>query len=253
MWESSGEGQQGRVVRVLELDPDLGVDLDADALESATAELVAPLARVDWTRHRGRWEPAAESSFGVLVVAGMLMREVQLLGTYSAEILGVGDVLRPWDADSEFALPVPAEVHWTVLTQVEVAVLTTAFLHRAAKHPEVLSRLMGRALGRARTLALHDAVTNLKHVETRLLVHFWHMAERWGTMGPDGVSIEMPLTHEMLAKLVGATRPSVTTGLGRLAARGLLMRRPDGVWWLRHDSTHALEPLPIQEETGLPR
>ncbi|MBD0280669.1 MAG: Crp/Fnr family transcriptional regulator [Thermoleophilaceae bacterium] len=72
-----------------------------------------------------------------------------------------------------------------------------------------------------------DAVTNLNHVKTRLLVQFWHLAERRGRVGPEGVSIPVPLAQEMLAKPVGATRPSVTAGLGRLASRGLLVRESD--------------------------
>lgn len=76
-------------------------------------------------------------------------------------------------------------------------------------------------------------------------MQFWHLAERFGRVTAEGISLEMPLTHEMLAKLVGATRPTVTTGLGRLTARGLLTREPDGNWWLSHDSHKALERFPV--------
>ena len=94
-------------------------------------------------------------------------------------------------------------------------------------------------------------MTNLKHVETRLLMQFWHLAERWGRVGPNGIAIAVPLTHEMLAKLVGATRPSVTTALGRLAARGVLVREPDGLWRLAHDSAEMLDPVPVDVDTRL--
>ena len=57
----------------------------------------------------------------------------------------------------------------------------------------------------------------------------------------------------MIAKLVGATRPSVTTGLGRLAARGLLVREGAAVWHLSHESHEALEPMPVQADTRLAR
>jgi len=160
--------------------------------------------------------------------------------------------LRPWDVDLGFTLPEPAEVHWTVLATVSVAVLGEQFLARAARRPSVLGRLAGRSVSRAHALALHDALTNLKHVETRLLVQFWHLAERWGRVGPEGIPISMPLRHEMLAKLVGATRPSVTTALGRLATRGLLTRDAGGVWLLHPDARHAVEPLPVQPDTRLP-
>jgi CRP-like cAMP-binding protein len=76
---------------------------------------------------------------------------------------------------------------------------------------------------------------SLKHVEARLLVQFWQLAERWGRVDRDGIAVTLPLTHELLAKLVGAARPSVTTALGRLAEGGLLLRSGN-VWRLSSDS-----------------
>jgi CRP-like cAMP-binding protein len=52
---------------------------------------------------------------------------------------------------------------------------------------------------------------------------------------PDGVRLELPLTHAVLGKLVGAHRPSVTTALGSLVDRGLVVRAEDG-WVLREPS-----------------
>jgi CRP/FNR family transcriptional regulator, cyclic AMP receptor protein len=241
-------------VRLLEVDPDLGADLDPENLRVATDELIAPVAPIDWQRTQGRWGPAQpEGHLGLLVLEGLLLREVLLLGSSSAEVLGEGDLLRPWDVDGEYTLPVAAEVSWSVLVPCTVAILNAAFLRQAARWPEVLARLTGRTVGRAKALALHDTVTNLKHVETRLLVQFSHLAERWGRVGPTGISIQVPLTHEMIAKLVGATRPSVTTALGRLAARGLLVRERTDLWHLSHEAQEALEPMPVQADTRLVR
>jgi CRP/FNR family cyclic AMP-dependent transcriptional regulator len=241
------------MAHVLELDPDLGADLEASEVAAATAELVAPVASLGWTTREGRWGPSEpQGHLGLLVIDGVLLREVELLGTFSAEVLGEGDLLRPWDVDGEFTAPFPTAAHWTVLSPMEVAILTPAFLRRAARWPEVLARLHARAVTRAKALALHDAITNLKHVETRLLVQFWHLSERWGKVSRDSILIPVPLTHGMLAKEVGATRPSVTTALGRLAARGLLTREPNGGWRLSRNAAEALEPMPVQAETALP-
>jgi CRP/FNR family transcriptional regulator, cyclic AMP receptor protein len=253
MWVKTGNGEPDRgFLRLLEADPDLGADLEPDVLQAVNAELTVPVAAIQWSRARGRWGPSdPRGHLGLLIVSGLLLREVELLGSPSAELLGEGDLLRPWDVDGEHLLPAPAEVRWTVLTPCTVAMLNAQFLARAARWPDVLARLTGRTVRRAKSLALHDALTNLKHVETRLLVQFWHLAERWGRVGPENISIPIPLTHEMLAKLVGATRPSVTTGLGRLASRGVLAREPGGVWRLARDSRQALEPLPLQANTHL--
>src|SRR5919108_5302439 len=149
---SSDDGARDRrVVRLLEVDPDLGADLDPESLAAATTELLAQVAPLEWTTNRGRWGPVDTVGYlGFLIVEGLLMREVLLLGSSSAEVLGEGDLLRPWDVDGEYALPVPAEVAWTVLTPCEVAVLNAPFLRRVARWPEVLSRLIGRTVGRAK-------------------------------------------------------------------------------------------------------
>jgi CRP/FNR family transcriptional regulator, cyclic AMP receptor protein len=253
MWDTDARaGPEPRLVRILDVDPDLAVDLDPERSRDATAELRAPVARVEWERNDGRWGPSdPEGHLGLLIVQGALLREVGLLGTSSAEVLGEGDVVRPWDVDGAYTLPVPTDLHWSVLVPCEVAILGPPFLRRAGRWPEVLARLAGRCVSRAQSLALHDAITNLKHVETRLLVQFWHLADRFGRVGPTGISIRLPLTHEMLGKLVGATRPSVTTALGRLAARGLLVRENGGMWRLSADSGEALAPMPVEADTQL--
>ena len=44
--------------------------------------------------------------------------------------------------------------------------------------------------------------------------------------------LDLSLPHDLLADLVLAERPSVTHALKALTARGLLHRRPDGLWAL---------------------
>jgi CRP-like cAMP-binding protein len=46
------------------------------------------------------------------------------------------------------------------------------------------------------------------------------------------VTVPLPLGHQRLADLVGATRPSVTTALGELSRDGAVSRRDDGTWLL---------------------
>ncbi|HKP21164.1 MAG TPA: Crp/Fnr family transcriptional regulator [Thermoleophilaceae bacterium] len=214
-------------VRILERDVDLAVGVPPAEVARATVELVAPVIEPDWDERSGPWG-IGDRGLGLLLVDGLLLREVRILATRSAELLGSGDVLRPSDVDGEFTLPVPTEVSWTVLEPLTVALLDEDFLVAACRHPSVLARLLGRAVGRAKSLAVHEAVTNLKHVETRLLVQFWHLAERWGRVGMGGVTVPLPLTHDLLARLVGAARPSVTTALGRLAERGEVVRTESG-------------------------
>jgi CRP/FNR family cyclic AMP-dependent transcriptional regulator len=237
--------------RVLELDPELGADLDRSTLAIATRELAAPVADLNSVAGGSQWAPeGVDAHLGLMVVEGLLLREVRMLGTSSAELLGPGDLVRPAEIEGEFTLPAPAEVKWTALEPVRVAVLDEVFLAAACRYPAVLASLMRRAIARAKALALHGAVTNLKHVETRLIVQFWHIAERWGRVRGDGVTIAIPLTHDVLARLVGAQRPSVTTALGRLAKRGLVTREGNE-WRLSHESRHALGPIPLDRDASV--
>jgi CRP/FNR family transcriptional regulator, cyclic AMP receptor protein len=242
VWPATTEGSR---IRVLEADPDLGMALTRAETAAATQQLVAPSLSLDWSSHGYGWGPSDPSGhFGLLIVDGLLLREVRLLGTSSAELLGHGDILRPWDIDGELDLPVPAEVCWTALEPVTVAVLDADFLRRAASWPDVVSALAGRAVIRAKSMALNDAITNLKRVDVRLLVVFWHLANRWGRVGTDTIALPLPLTHDTLAKLVGAARPSVTTALSALSRRELLYR--DAVAW--HLSRDAQKAFGTAEE-----
>jgi len=242
----------GRPVRLLEIDPDLAQELDEEDADRARAELIARAQRLEWKHHAGHWGPSDPRGYlGLLMLEGVLLREVLLARGGTAELLGAGDLLRPWDVDGEEFLPVPSEVEWSVLADVRVAVLDSAFALRAARWPGVMSQLTSRAVLRAKAITLDNAISHLKHVETRLLLLFWHFAERWGRVGPQAISVDLPLTHELLAKFVGATRPSVTTALGQLSRRGLLVRE-GGVWRLSRESAEMLEALRVLDRPAEP-
>jgi CRP/FNR family transcriptional regulator, cyclic AMP receptor protein len=52
---------------------------------------------------------------------------------------------------------------------------------------------------------------------------FWELADRWGTVRGDGTHVPLRLTHAVLADLVAARRPTVTTALGELADRSAVI------------------------------
>ena len=92
--------------------------------------------------------------------------------------------------------------------------------------------LLRRGVHRAHSLALIHAIASAKRLETRLLLLLWHLADRWGRVRTDGVFLPVPLTHETIAHLVGARRPSVSTGLKALERDGHLARTECGGWLL---------------------
>jgi hypothetical protein len=85
----------------------------------------------------------------------------------------------------------------------------------------------------------------LPRVEQRVLGLFWHLAERWGKVRPEGVVVELALTHELIGQLIGAQRPTISLALGALADDGLLQRRnPHGGWLIGHASRDAFPAVP---------
>jgi CRP/FNR family transcriptional regulator, cyclic AMP receptor protein len=230
-------------VRIADAFPDLLRHLPPDQARVAGHYALATIE----TLQPGKWRPDPElqpqpGHMGVLVVDGLMTRDVVLGATVATELVGRGDVLRPADHDGAVA-PVPFDVAWTVLLPTQIALLDREFAGVICHWPEAVEVIVRSAVRRAQTLGLHLAVCHLRRVHTRLLVLMWHMADRWGKVTPDGVHVPMRLTHQLLGRLVGAQRPSVTTALKQLADDGLLTRRDDGTWLLHGDPPDTLERM----------
>jgi CRP-like cAMP-binding protein len=164
------------------------------------------------------------------MLTGLILREVQVAGRWCTEPLGPGDVLRPWDSfDPEL---VPSTCSWTVLGPARLATLDGRFAAAAGRWPGLVEEVLHRALQRARWMSALHAVASIPHLNERLNVLLRLLADRWGRIGPDGLVLCLPLTHETLARIAGAQRPSVTSALGRMTDAGQLERRDDGSWVL---------------------
>jgi len=220
-------------VALLQSDPDLARGMDPAGVEAATRRLVVPVLHVP----RGAWKPPAGGNgpgepFALVVLDGVLVRETTVGDHPCAEPLGPGDVVRLPPEDEENDELLPRGVEWSVAQPARVALLDRAFMAGAAQWPEVVTALLDRAARRADRLLVLQAITHLTRVDDRLLALLWHLAERWGRVGPGGVALTLRLPHRTLAGMVGARRPSVTTAFGQLVARGDVERRADGAWVL---------------------
>ena len=214
-----------RICHVLLDDPDLGAALSGRRLERAEQECIAAEAVVA----KGVWKPEeaegeqARGGIGLLILDGLVVRRVGTDGRYGAELLGPGDLLRPWEHDGEDAT-VPFETSFHVIERMRLAVLDLKAAARMAPYPEIVGALMGRAMQRARHFAVSMAIAHYPRIDRRLLLFLWHVADRWGRVTPEGVRIPMRLTHTLLADLVAARRPSVTTALAQLEHEGYVAR-----------------------------
>jgi CRP-like cAMP-binding protein len=219
-------------VRVFVEDPELASGLDPEGL-AAAEQITSPVLRVP----QGHWDFKADAKrlnghLGLLIIDGLLLREAIVGEVACAELLGTGDVMRPWTAASGEQASIQAEARWEALEEVRLAVLDPRFALQIARWPQVSATIVDRALIRARWLSFHLAVCHVVGIEKRLIILFWHLADRWGKVTPDGVRIALPLSHGMIAKLVGSRRPTVTTAMGKLRDEGIMVRTDDGAWLL---------------------
>jgi CRP/FNR family transcriptional regulator, cyclic AMP receptor protein len=225
----------GPPLRLLEADPDLGAALAGDRHAAALARLVVPTLRVQ-PGELDLEEPVGDSAgrLGVLITDGLVTRDVVIAATGCAELVGSGDVLLPWTRPGEDA-PVPSQVEWHALEPTTFAVLDQRFVSASAAYPEVMAALVRRAVTRAQTLAVSLAISCITGLKLRLLALLWHLAERYGRVGLDGVSLPIPLTHQTIGRLIGATRPSVSTALKELENEGRIGKRRGGGFMLFGD------------------
>jgi len=122
-----------------------------------------------------------------------------------------------------------------VLERTTLAVLGPRLARGLRQWPVVASNIATRGIRRSRALAADAAIASIVGVEERLLILLWHIAERWGEAKRDGVHISIRLPHRLLAELVGARRPSVTSALTALQKEGRLDRTARGNWVLLGD------------------
>ena len=212
--------------------------LDADA---GLAELIPPPRRTQARQataaatievFAGSWRQPREpdrvrGGYGLLLLEGLIIRRAGLEGRYGAELLGPGDLVRPWQRDGVL----PVDWTWRAVTDARLAVLDTRWVARAAPWPQLGVELAGRAVARAVRTVTAMAIAQQPKLEDRLWMLFWELADRYGRVHADGVRIAVPLTHESLSHLAGARRPSVSGALTKLSQSGRL-RREGGLWVL---------------------
>lgn len=238
-----------RICHILAEDPDLAEAIAPDHRSGAIEHCVAPAVNLPRGRWNGQRENMTPDGVGLLVLRGLLIRRVGVGGGFGAELLGQGDLLRPWQGEGAQSTLSPT-TGWQVLEPARIAILDKRAAVRLARYPELTGRLVAKALERSRNLATAMAIAHHARVELRLQMLFWHLADRWGRVRPDGVIVPLRLTHTILADLVSARRPSVSTCLAELARRDVI-QRAGREWLLRGDPPAELLQLqPIRVASG---
>jgi hypothetical protein len=226
-------------VRLLVAEPDLGSALHGEVLERARAQAVFPGIELDpgpllLDRLRDA-DGVRDQLHGFLVIGGSLTINLQMSGRTCTRLIGPRELVLLDGVQSD---SIPINWEWAVLARARLLLLDGRLHSVARRWPPLLSAIIERAAQQTRNAFLQQAISQLPRVEERLLALFWSIADRQGVVRPDGVWLELAATHDSLAHMVGAQRPTVSLGLTRLSEGGLLRSEGNG-WLLAHDSLDA--------------
>jgi CRP/FNR family transcriptional regulator, cyclic AMP receptor protein len=173
-------GRDETYVRIFDADPALLRDVEPEQAAFLREHGAVPAVRLD----PGPWHPPTHRSsarrwLGLLVVAGFCVRPLEIAGRRVSEVVGPGDLLRPWDDE---AWPGPARPGgaWTVLCPATIGVLDQAFAAVARRSPELIGCLLERSLRRAHNVAAGVAIAEEPDDERRVRALLDCVVDRWG-------------------------------------------------------------------------
>ncbi|HEV2724112.1 MAG TPA: Crp/Fnr family transcriptional regulator [Thermoleophilaceae bacterium] len=244
--QTGGIGDRVGSVNVLRADPDLARGLVPAEARRASRRAVAGVVSlpkgVFWPQER---LPSERGTLGMLLVDGMLLRGVAVTDRPTVELMGPGDLFRPFEPEPDPDATVSGEVRWWALTPARVAVLDAAFIRRMSDHPTVVAELAGRLSRRSAASSLRLAIVQEPRLSLRLHAVLWQLADRFGEPQAEGMLLRAPLCHVLLSWLVGARRPAMSRAINELERAGRLARRPDGTWWLGRQRPEGFADPPL--------
>jgi CRP/FNR family transcriptional regulator, cyclic AMP receptor protein len=242
-----------RRASLLDLDPDLGSSMTPECFGQAQVELLVKLGRFATGPLPGQLDglgSPVRGPLGLLVVDGLIGVELLTNDVASVELLGPGDLIRPWQPFGDEGL-LEADVRWSALSETRLAVLDAKTAARLVRYPEIYGVLIERLTARSHRLAVTQTICQLNRVDQRVLTMLWHLAGRWGRVTARGTLMPLAIPHRVLSQLVGARRPTVSTACGELTRRGEVERQPDGSWLLT--GTRVGAPVPGSHRFVAPR
>jgi CRP/FNR family cyclic AMP-dependent transcriptional regulator len=180
------------------------------------------------------------STFALLITAGAITADVLVGDRVMNQLFIDGDVLL---TGSPSPTTPSSSRELVVIDDAHAAVLDRRFMLGAAHWPTLMGAVMSRLADQQHRLAVHGAICQLPHSEQRTMAILCHLASRTGTVTPDGVLLRRPLSHQQIADLIGARRPTVSLALRSLQNHGLVRRRDDGSWLLSH---YTGQPLKVE-------
>lgn len=170
----------------------------------------------------------ADVGLGLVIVSGLLARRLAIAGGVGMNLYSTSDLIQP-QVEVEHQR---SSAEWLVLAPSQMVVLGEEFRQAVSAVPGFGMALLERAQTSEARAAAQLAILNSPRLEAKLCSLIWFLAEHWGDVDGDNASIRLDLTHQNLAMLVGAHRPSVSVALARLDSQGAL-RRAGSRWTVR--------------------
>jgi CRP-like cAMP-binding protein len=96
--------------------------------------------------------------------------------------------------------------------------------------PRIAANLVRVLAAQVADRELAVAIALEPRVERRLLLKLRQLAERFGRVTPQGIRLDLRLTHQQLAEMVGAVRESVTIALGKLVQNDEITIENRTIW-----------------------
>lgn len=194
------------------------IDLFADLSDGALAAALDGLETI--SLGSGEEFTIVDSGAVCCVVGGGRLA----LGVVAAEgrdrtigILEEGDLLvRPFDGWAATG----SRVRCFAIEDARVHLVDRERMETWIRDPALAANLVRVLSAQIAERELAVAIALEPRLERRLLLKLRQLAERWGRVTPDGVRLDLRLTHQELANMVGAVRESITLALGRLAEAG---------------------------------
>lgn len=162
---------------------------------------------------------------GLLVCDGLITAQLGAGRGQVAWLLGAGDLIRPWELTH---LPLAQSSEWRALTDAKIMRIERG----PEPDPVAIDRVLSRANRTTHWLLATSLILSSPSIAERLLLLFALYGERWGKVTPEGVRIKLPLTHQLLGRLCGARRPTVTLAIKSLEEHGSVTRVSPDVWLL---------------------
>ncbi|MEA2169692.1 MAG: family transcriptional regulator, cyclic receptor protein [Solirubrobacteraceae bacterium] len=217
--------------------PELAGSVDTDQWAHAERLLVAPLVTAEGEELVPALAAHADA-FAFVITRGVVLKETILAGRSSLELLTEGDVLAPLTAGDGTDMR-PGVSSYQALGSASAAVLGDRFRLIGRRWPGVTDVLHSRLADQHHQASLRLAALHLPRAEDRIVVLFIDLARRLGRVTPGGIVINLPLTHDVIGRLTGSRRPTVSLALRALEENGSLTAR-GREWLLSHGAWNGL-------------